>query len=1130
VTDSFGRALVFSYDASNHITSVTNPEGGVFNYAYDASGNLVGVTYPDGGQRTYLYNEPAHTQGANLPNALTGIVDENGVRFATYQYDTQGRAVSTEHAGGAGRTQVVYNADGSRAITDALGTTSVHKFATVLGVVKNTAVSQPCGACGGSDSFSKTYDASGNVSSRRDFNGNLTCYTHDLARNLETQRVEGLTGASCPGTAVAGVSRTVSTEWHPDFRLPQRIAEPLRRITYTYDSNGNVLARTEQATTDAGGSQGFAATLTGTPRMRAYTYNADGQLLTEDGPRTDASDVTTYVYYPDTGAGHTRGDLQQTSNALGQVTQYTRYDPSGRLMEAVDPNGAVQSFTYDARGRLRTRTQAGAVTAFDYDPAGNLTRVTWPDASHATYSYDPAHRLTAIADTLGNRVTYTLDAAGNRLSETWSNPDGSLARSHTRVFDALSRLQQDIGSAGQTTQYAYDAQGNLTSRIDPRGQTTAYVYDGLNRLAQMIDPLSGITSTSYDSQDRPGIVVAPNGATTTYTYTGLGDLLSEQSLDRGTTGMIFDAAGNLKTRVDARGVTLSYTHDALNRLKSEAYSSGGSVTYVYDTATGCAQGIGRLCQVTDTKGQTRFAYDPHGWLITQTRVQSGISYITRYAYDAAGRPQTVTLPTGVVVAYARDSAGRITSVTADGSAIVQSLTYDAAGALRSQTLGNGLVETVTVDADGQRTAHSIGGTGAVDASLSYDANGNLVTRTGPAGTSAYTYDPLDRISGESGPVKSQSFTYDANGNRLSDASGGYSYASASNRLSGIPSGAVSVDAAGNVNRAASSVYRYTYDAVGRLANATDAGTAAISYGYNYQNQRASRFAHKSKYGASVIYHYDRDGHLIAETKPSTGAPIRSYVWRDDVVVAQIEHQPSRTMLYLETDHLGAVRAARSSTGQVIWRWESDAFGARAPNRDPDGDGQFTTVDLRFPGQIADSFHPAVYNWHRYYDPTSGRYVSSDPIGLAGGINTYAYAGGRPLTRIDPFGLYEMCHRNVQGPIPGRHCYMKYDDGSTTSYAPNGVGPDPDKDQKGTVCTEPQQPEKDDCIKKAMQQCEGENYDFTKFNCCHCAEQAMKECGAAIPRSGWPNWPINPGPQPGEPGYDPFPIYDKGLGE
>lgn len=270
VTDAFGRALVFSYDASSRIASVTNPEGGIFSYAYDGVGNLVGVTFPDGSQRTYLYNESAHTQGANLPNALTGIVDENGIQFATYGYDTQGRAVSTEHAGGADRTQVAYNADGSRAITDALGTTSVHQFATVLGVVKNTAVSQPCNVCGGSDSSSKTFDASGNVASRRDFNGNLTCYAHDLVRNLETQRVEGLSGVSCPGTAVPGVSRTVNTEWHPDFRLPQRVAQPRRRMTYTYDANGNVLTRTEQATTDADGSQGFVAALTGTPRVWTY--------------------------------------------------------------------------------------------------------------------------------------------------------------------------------------------------------------------------------------------------------------------------------------------------------------------------------------------------------------------------------------------------------------------------------------------------------------------------------------------------------------------------------------------------------------------------------------------------------------------------------------------------------------------------------------------------------------------------------------------------------------------------------------------------------------------------------------------------------------------------------------------
>ena len=117
------------------------------------------------------------------------------------------------------------------------------------------------------------------------------------------------------------------------------------------------------------------------------------------------------------------------------------------------------------------------------------------------------------------------------------------------------------------------------------------------------------------------------------------------------------------------------------------------------------------------------------------------------------------------------------------------------------------------------------------------------------------------------------------------------------------------------------------------------------------------------------------------------------------------------------------------------------------------------------------------------------------------------------------------------PIPyARHCYIKFDDGSTSSYDPSGVKPDPDPNQKGTMCTEPKAPEKDDCIKKEMKKCQGKNYNFTGFNCCHCAEQAMKACGTSIPPKSWPNWPMNPGPQSGEPGYTPLPVYDSTLGK
>src|SRR5262249_43521372 len=149
--------------------------------------------------RTYVYNESANTSGANLPNALTGIIDENGARFATYKYDSSGRAISSEHDVVNGSTvtpvekvSIVYSTDSngnvtSSAVTDALGTTRTYSFTNILGVVKNTGVTQPCNAgCGAS--AATTYDANGNIASKTDFNGNVTNYAYDLTRNLETSR------------------------------------------------------------------------------------------------------------------------------------------------------------------------------------------------------------------------------------------------------------------------------------------------------------------------------------------------------------------------------------------------------------------------------------------------------------------------------------------------------------------------------------------------------------------------------------------------------------------------------------------------------------------------------------------------------------------------------------------------------------------------------------------------------------------------------------------------------------------------------------------------------------------------------------------------------------------------------
>ena len=94
--------------------------------------------------------------------------------------------------------------------------------------------------------------------------------------------------------------------------------------------------------------------------------------------------------------------------------------------------------------------------------------------------------------------------------------------------------------------------------------------------------------------------------------------------------------------------------------------------------------------------------------------------------------------------------------------------------------------------------------------------------------------------------------------------------------------------------------------------------------------------------------------------------------------------------------------------KVVWRWEGDTFGFVSPDEDPDGNGVFHSLDLAFPGQLADRDDTGLfYNINRYYDPVTGRYTQSDPIGLVGGVDLYAYVGGSPVSRVDPIGLWSI---------------------------------------------------------------------------------------------------------------------------
>ncbi len=431
VTAPSGRSLGFAYDSQNRVASVTAPDGAVTSYGYNSAGMLSSITRPDGTTRQYVYED------SRFPTALTGIVDENGSRYATYAYDDQGRAISSTLASGADAYQFQYGDNYQTTVTDPTGKTSVYSFLKQNGVLLPTSISAPCGLCG-STRKSSSYDANNNLTQETDYNGTVTTHAYD-SQKRETLRVDGA------GTTSA---RTTTTEWHKLWNLPTQIASSTKLQSYSYDSNGNLTSYSETPTADSDGSQGFSAATTGPARTTNWTYTADGLVATSSGPRTDLSTATTYVYRTadDTNSPplYRKGDLYQIVDPLGHTTTINQYDASGRPLQMTDANGIVTAFTYSNRGWLTSQTITPAsgtaqTTNYSYDAVGQLTKVTLPDGSSVSFSYDAAHRLTGAADSSGNSIAYTLDAMGNRTQEQAKDPSGNLARQVTRVFDSMNR-------------------------------------------------------------------------------------------------------------------------------------------------------------------------------------------------------------------------------------------------------------------------------------------------------------------------------------------------------------------------------------------------------------------------------------------------------------------------------------------------------------------------------------------------------------------------------------------------------------------------------------------------------------------------------------------------------------------
>ncbi|VAW45212.1 Rhs-family protein, partial [hydrothermal vent metagenome] len=885
----------------------------------------------------------------------------------------------------------------STTVTDPLGKSRTYNYQYINQQNRLTSVDESCGSCGGGGGNSEQiWNADGSLYQEIDFNGNITQHSYN-DRGLETELIQAKDTTT---------ERTTQTTWHPLYDTPVEIKEPsassgLMVTTFTHYPGGEVQSKT--------------ITADGESRVWAYTYNSNGQLLSEDGPRIDVSDVTTWTY-------DAQGNKRTETNALGHLIKWDNYNAHGQAQSMTDANDVITTYVYDDLTRLTSSTTDGEVTSYQYTDSGQLEKLILPDASFLLYGYDPADRLKSITDNLGNQIKYTLDAAGNRKIEETSDNNAVLVQKITNVYNQLGRLEQSIGSDNQVTAWTYDSQGNEKTHTDPLLHLTGSHYDELNRLKQITDPDLNTIGYSYDKQDNLRTVTDPRGLITTYGYNGFNEQTKLASPDTGITDYNYDTAGNLISKTDARGEAATYVYDALNRVDSITYTDE-VIDFTYD------QGVnskGRLSTVTDSSGQTSYSYDDEGRVDTKTQATGGTNLVNDYNYNALGQMDQLTTPSGAQVTYSYRADGRVVSISVNGVEISRSTEYFPFGEPKSWEYASSFTYQRNYDSDGRVDDYT---QGADTQDLAYDAASRITTLADASNSWGFTYDNLDRLETANKTGTSLSWDYDETGNRLFEIENGsqtdYTTNPSSNQLDQLNSQIRAYDNAGNLID--DGIISSTYSGRNRLTS-TQQGAQTTLYQYNAFGERVSKQS-----GSLTLFAYDEEGHLLGEYDQA-GNLISEVIWLDDTPIAVIRPNTEPhdgftagdiEIFFIHPDHLDTPRTVVDAGNQVIWQWHSDPFGTALADENPDGDANNFEFNLRFPGQYFDTQTNTHYNYFRDYEPRTGRYVQSDPIGvtfedlnveieLKNNIkssiesitynNLYSYVVNNTLTNFDTFGL------------------------------------------------------------------------------------------------------------------------------
>jgi RHS repeat-associated protein len=752
--------------------------------------------------------------------------------------------------------------------------------------------------------------------------------------------------------------------------------------------------------------QNSDATYTLTRRgQQQFVFSSSGQLLLERDPN---GYTTTLSYNP-------AGQLVSVTDPAGRSLTYA-YGGNGLVSSVTDPAGRVMRYGYDGAGNLTSVTDPdGGQTTFGYDSNHLLTSMSDArDDGTLTNTYNDSGQVTQQQDEAGRTTSFAYAPDQTTITD----PDGNVTV-ESYVAGVLASITKGSGtSSAETWSYGYDMTFGVSSITDPNGHLWTASYDANGNQISTQDPDGNTTSAVYNGFDEPTSTTDANGETTTYAYDSTGNL---QSASRPVTingqpqtqttsyGHADGNPGDITSITDPDGHAWTYTYDADGDLTSATDPTGDQTTYsdtcTGTTAQGCYSGIGWLFSTISPRGnvaggdpsayQTTYAYNGLG---EPTSTTDARGKTTSSGYDAAGNLTQSTDPDGNQTTYAYDPDNELTQTTQPGQ-ITTSTTYGGDGEILTQTSGNGKTTTYTYTPLGQLASakNPLSNT----TSYSYDPAGNLATLTDPEGRiTTYGYDPANRLTSVSysdGTTHGVGYSYYANGQikTMTDQTGTSSYTyNAVDQLTGETNGS-------------GQQMSYGYDLAGNTTSIGYPNGQTVTQAFDNDE----RLSTVTDWAANqTTFGYDRDSNLTSITYPAATNETDSFSYDPtDLETAAQFDQGSST--------LASLSYTRDANGQVSSEAQTGLPGAASTsytytplnqlatagtnNYSYDDAGNPTQLDGTSGYQYNDASQLTSSPTATYTYDSLGERTNTTPT--TGPATTYSYDQAQNLTSVTPTG-------------------------------------------------------------------------------------------------------------------------------